>query len=431
MKFYDLNKMKNSRIFFDQNPPRFIKYFILLVCLLVVVGLVLAIYVKKNYIVNVEGKVIFENTEYVISNVNGSIEEILKTEGEEVQKDDLLLKVIDNMNNVEVLELEKQREEKEKRLELIKRYEESINSYTNLMENNDLEKSYYAKVEYFLEKYKEQKYNEELLLKQIDKKNKEISEIDKKIDRLDDGTTSEDTYLEQQVTQNDDESKTINIEVENKDELVTEKESLKEEVSQYKEEINKPVNEFTLLYKQLINEIGENITSIKEEIASLDSQMNIKTQQNKNYFLNAKADGVVHYLSNIKLGMPIVQGEVYAEIYNPEQEIIIESYIPATEISKVHIGDKVKLSMKGVNTTKFGLIHGDIKDISAGTIAQQTLNNEVNYFYKAFITVKNTSLTSRDGEKISLVNGQPLECKIVYRKETYFQWFTDLLNLSS
>ena len=73
MKFYDLNKMKNSRIFFDQNPPRFIKYFILLVCLLVVVGLVLAIYVKKNYIVNVEGKVIFENTEYVISNVNGSI----------------------------------------------------------------------------------------------------------------------------------------------------------------------------------------------------------------------------------------------------------------------------------------------------------------------------------------------------------------------
>lgn len=65
MKLYDKDKLKNSRIFFDKRPPKFmifLVYFIVFSLLLLVVA---SYKIKKNYVVKASGQIADSQMSYV------------------------------------------------------------------------------------------------------------------------------------------------------------------------------------------------------------------------------------------------------------------------------------------------------------------------------------------------------------------------------
>ena len=93
MKLYSRDELKDSRIFFDKEPPKFGTYFVIFVGLLIVGALLASTIINKTYIVKAQGTVVDANAQYVSSNVNGMIVEVNKEEGEFVNEGDILLVV--------------------------------------------------------------------------------------------------------------------------------------------------------------------------------------------------------------------------------------------------------------------------------------------------------------------------------------------------
>ena len=106
---------------------------------------------------------------------------------------------------------------------------------------------------------------------------------------------------------------------------------------------------------------------------------------------------------------------------------MVEAYISAQDRTKIKLKDSVKVSINGVNTSKYGLLKGVVKSISDGTLTQ-TVGNEQQLFYQVNITLKNQSLTAKN-DQIQVNASMPVTADIVYDKETYWQWLIKQLNL--
>ena len=83
--------------------------------------------------------------------------------------------------------------------------------------------------------------------------------------------------------------------------------------------------------------------------------------------MKASQDCYVHYRSTIKEGVTIQKGQTVAEIStNKDDQMIVEAYIQATDISKVQLNNDVKVAINGVNIQKYGTLNGKLVSIDSG-----------------------------------------------------------------
>lgn len=146
----------------------------------------------------------------------------------------------------------------------------------------------------------------------------------------------------------------------------------------------------------------------------------------KTQSLLANNDGVIHYYFNLKNGAIIQQNEIIAEISNTDIEdpLIVKAQIPAKDISKVKEGQYVKINVLGVNSQKYGLLSGEIEQISE--IAEGTVQNPYDLYYTCTIKMENTILYSPN-DQIIVKRSMPVVVQIIYDKETYWQWFMEVV----
>ncbi|MCJ1968792.1 HlyD family efflux transporter periplasmic adaptor subunit [Lactococcus carnosus] len=166
----------------------------------------------------------------------------------------------------------------------------------------------------------------------------------------------------------------------------------------------------------------------RPKISELNAQKNLKSSNDTLTNLTADKDGKVHYLALIKNGLGIQAFEPIAQITTAtDKNLMVEAYISAQDRTKIKLKDSVKVSLNGVNTSKYGLLKGVVNSISDGTLTQ-TVGNEQQLFYQVNITLKNQNLTAKD-DQIQVNASMPVTADIVYDKETYWQWLIKQLNL--
>lgn len=85
MKLYNKENLKNSRIFFDKNPPKFMMILIYFTLFIILLSVLASSKLRKNYIVKANGQVSDSEISYLSSNINGSIIEIKAKEGDFVK----------------------------------------------------------------------------------------------------------------------------------------------------------------------------------------------------------------------------------------------------------------------------------------------------------------------------------------------------------
>lgn len=328
---------------------------------------------------------------------------------------------------IQIQSLNKQLNQANKKIEAMDLFEKSLNNKVNYLKNAGVQQEYFGKMEYYLSLINDEKNNTEIQEKERKKKEEKL------------------TLKKQELVQLESELKKLNEEMNGSDDfdIESKKEELKVEIESKKSEIETLENELEESVQQgygsqleqtrlqFLSELGTSRTMVESNIVELQSQIDVYKKQDELIEIKATQQGYVHYLNPVKNGVSIQKGQTIAEISeNKEQLMTVEAYIQATDRSKVHIDNEVKVAIQGVNTQKYGTLSGKLVSIDNGTLTQQTNEGNV-ILYKCKIVVDDKELSSTNGEKIEVVKSMPVVARIVYDKETYMDWLLEMLNFQN
>lgn len=423
MKLYSKNELKDSRIFFEKNPPRFLTVFIGFTCILLILLIITSMYLVKPYIIKAQGTVTTTDNTYQSVQMNGYILKIHALEGEKVKKGDILFTLSNGQEGIQDQALLEQINYLNSKIVAMDKYEKSLNNKKNLMTNKGVELEYFGMVEYYISQIEGEKYTE------INSQNNLNEKVTKR-----QNLETELYYLQSQlndledIEDNGEQRSKLTGEIEAKQ---SEIETLSEEIKQLQMEANDPSSQSGQLYAQLISELGTDRTNTNSQILDLEAQLKVAEGQSNLLSIKAINDGYVHYLSNLKVGMSVQQNQVIAEIsMNQEDQLNVEAYIEASDITKVEIGNDVNIALVGINIQKYGTLKGKLVSIDTGTISQETDSGNLIY-YKCNISLTKTQLKATDGSTIKVLKSMPIEARIIYEKETYFEWILEILSFKN
>ena len=333
---------------------------------------------------------------------------------------DLLFKVSTGFEGLQSKAILDQISELEELLEITEKYEISLKVKKNLMSSEGNELEYYGKVEYYLDLLKTEVYEEDSTRKELKEKNKERQAVDTVIKNLQDQygkLKNQDNYEE--------DKKNIENQLDIKQ---SEKEGITEEVKNIEKQLENPYSQGQQTYHQLLSELGQARTSTQNKLTELYGNLEVSEGQDAISNVKATHNGIVHYLTPITMGMSVQQNQVIAEISKGDpDDFIIEAYIHASDRSKINTGDAVNVAIAGVNAYKFGTVSGTVMQIDQGTITQETSEGSL-VLYRVLIDINESRLTSKDQEVVEVIRSMPVEARIVYKQESYFEWILQMLN---
>ncbi len=449
MKLYNKSDLKYSRIFFDKEPPRFIHVFILISLLLFITSILFATFVQKQYIVKGYGSITDSNIQYVATKSAGVVSVLHKKEGENVAVGEPLFSVSNGEEGIQISALKKQLSEQEEIKKILEKYRQSLDERKNYLSNDGAEKEYYGKVEYYLlqleNEERELTNNRQDVNEKYERQNKLSSEkdsLERHISNLENQLKILETELSRNQTSFDSNSAetTSNLDKKNKLEIelneakaeknskITEIESVKNEIKQL--ERNGISTQGKQVYLQLVSELGNAYNQLDKTINDIKSNIQVNEKRDSNYTVYATNEGIIHYQTPLNVGMSVQNGQVIAEISkHDEQSYFVEVYVPTTEISKIKIGQDVDILVIGVNTQKYGTISGTVQTIDTGIVTQRTEQGSQN-FYRINVSLNDKELVNGE-DIIKLVLSMPIEARIVYDKETYFEWLLEQLSFKN
>lgn len=487
MRFYKKDQLKDSRIFFDKKPPLFGTIFIFATGFIIVGSLLISSFLIKPYIVKAQGIVNTSDNQYVSVNVNGTILEMYVQEGETVSAGQNLIKISNGQEGLQAEAIVAQLDQMRENLSAMDLYQKSLEDKKNYMKNQGVEQEYYGYMEYYLSQVNSEDYSNSTQIKSLNEKSlkkdeltEEIKVLQNEIEALvipdfDEGhiqvVQSELLFKQEQLENLKAELQTLtdpveismknneinsteleiadleislkdlNEKLDNKqiqeskkqelqsqiDAKNSERESIITEIESLQEQLNNPSSQSGQMFSQLIMELGKSRTAIQAKITELEANLALYGSQVETYTITAQNDGIVHYVAPIRIGMALQQNQTIAEISTQKSDnFIIEAYVNATDIAKVAIGDPVNVAIVGVNVTKYGTLKGGLVSIDSGTISQETSNGNT-LLYRVLVSVDEYQLNSKN-DTIKLIKSMPVEARIVYESETYFEWILKLLN---
>lgn len=456
MKLYKKDELKDSRLFFDKTPPAYMTFLGFFLMSLIIAGILSLNFIPKNYIVRAQGTIEANDKAFITPLVNGHIIEINQPEGASVKKGEKLLTLSVGTEGVQESEIDKQISDLKQKQVIFDKYEKSLNEKKNYMVSQDKEQEYYGKVEYYLAQVKDEGTQNQTKSENITEKEAELGVLQGELNKIqtEDYEDYTITYKRKQETLADLQAKckkaTESSEIESLDEQIktlqneladssreyekkaeTDIKAKNDEIKAKKQEIkelkNQSQNQSDNTKQQLISELGTARTQAAEKISELDSQKKLKQTDTNLFTLTVNKDGVVHYLTPVKTGLGLQAFQPIAQMdKGKNSKLVGEVYISAQDRSKIKVGNTTKLSLAGVNQTKYGLLTGKIKSISNGTITQGS-GEQTQVLYQVNVALDKMTLTS-GGEEILAKASMPTVASIVYEKENYMEWLLEQLN---
>lgn len=192
-------------------------------------------------------------------------------------------------------------------------------------------------------------------------------------------------------------------------------------ISQLKESIAGAKN---LSRNTTINRIREERTLLKKVIQSLHQLKTSIRNWELNYVLRSRIKGKVSFLNYWSKNQTVKQGDlVFTIIPLKNLEYIAKLQTPAQNSGKIEVGQKVNISLQSYPETEFGILEGNVKNIS-------TLPNKEG-FYIIDVSLPQELVTSY-GEKLNLKQEMPGTANIITEDmrliERFFYQLTDVFN---
>jgi HlyD family secretion protein len=161
------------------------------------------------------------------------------------------------------------------------------------------------------------------------------------------------------------------------------------------------------------------LTLRRNESVTLLADLKQCSEALTNRIVLAPTDGEIIQSSDIQTGSIVTSGQKIAEI-SPEGELVATCFVKPSDIGLIHEKQKVRIQVDAFNYNEWGLLQGDIIDISDDMIVE---NGSVAYF-KVKCKPEKTFLSLKNGYKADIKKGMSLNTRIqVIRRSLYHLLF--------
>jgi HlyD family secretion protein len=134
----------------------------------------------------------------------------------------------------------------------------------------------------------------------------------------------------------------------------------------------------------------------------------------------APTDGEIIQSSDFQTGSMVASGQKIAEI-SPEGELVATCFVKPADIGLIHEKQKVKIQVDAYNYNEWGMLQGEIIDISDDMIIE---NGSLAYF-RVKCKPEKTFLSLKNGFKADIKKGMSLNTRIMVIQRSLFHLLFD------
>jgi HlyD family secretion protein len=162
------------------------------------------------------------------------------------------------------------------------------------------------------------------------------------------------------------------------------------------------------------------LTLRRNESVTLLADLKQCSEELTNRIVLAPTGGEIIQSSDIQTGSIVSPGQKIAEI-SPEGELVATCFVKSSDIGLIHEKQKVKIQVDAFNFNEWGMLQGDIIDISDDMILE---NGSVAYF-RIKCKPEKTFLSLKNGYKADIKKGMSLSTRIVVIRRSLFHLLFD------
>ena len=144
------------------------------------------------------------------------------------------------------------------------------------------------------------------------------------------------------------------------------------------------------------------------------------TEELNNRMVLVPTDGEIIQSSDIQTGSIVGPGQKIAEI-SPDGELVATCFVKPADIGLIHEKQQVKIQVDAFNYNEWGMLQGDIIDISDDMIVE---NGSMAYF-RIKCKPDQTFLSLRNGHKAYIKKGMSLNTRIVVIRRSLYNLLFD------
>ena len=385
------------------------------------IAIIWASFASIDEITRGNGKVIPYGQNQVIQNLEGGIvESIMVHEGDEVKKDQIILKInnsksISNSTSNEIkllsLKAKKMRLQAEanllpfdlpqtddeifkRQLELEKRlYNSDMNEYT--AKDNSLSDQI---------QQKKQEYQE--ALDSIDNIQRSLRYVQEEIEMtapmVKEGVKSKVDFLKLKREGND----------------ITQKlDAAKSSLPRLKSAISEYRNKRIEAKQKFVNDKREELNKVTSDYESLNAEQVALTDQVNRTLVRSPVNGIVQKLFVNTVGGVIKPGEDLVEIVPTSEKLYLEVKIKPTDIAFIHPGAEAKVKFTAYDYAIYGGLVGKVVNISPDSITDEKDNT----YYQIKIETEKNYLGTKE-HPLRIIPGMVVDVNIVTGKKTVMEY---------
>lgn len=179
--------------------------------------------------------------------------------------------------------------------------------------------------------------------------------------------------------------------------------------------LTRQVSELQVQRSERINrfrqEAAGELVKVQNDLAMLEEQMVVRTDQLQRTLLTSPVDGVVRSIKIATIGGVVPSGAPIMEISPMGGRLLIEARIKPRDIGFVRVGQQAEVKLSGYDFSVFGGLQGRVEFISPDAIGEPDKGAESAYYRTLVVSEKN-SLRPRDGKPLPLIPGMAAQVDI-------------------
>lgn len=159
-------------------------------------------------------------------------------------------------------------------------------------------------------------------------------------------------------------------------------------------------------------ELTEAVLDIERQLATHRHELDEIERRIEKAHIRSPVDGEVLRLRHARVGALVPQFETLIEIVPSDSSVIAELRIPPAHISSLDVGDEVEVALRSQSDTGERSFRGIVKDISAGTIADESGTSGVYLAQVDLILGSGTDSAKNRNPDASIRTGQKISAYI-------------------
>ena len=195
------------------------------------------------------------------------------------------------------------------------------------------------------------------------------------------------------------------------------------ESEKFRFEFDKAVSDQTLLIKRWKFQWETEAEGFQRELSELLSREADIAEQGKLFILRAHVNGSVQNLAGIQAGSYVFANQKIAEI-SPDTQLIAICYVKPTDIGLIKKGQTVNFQIDAFNYNQWGLISGEVIDISDDII----FTAKGNAVFKVRCILDREYLTLRNNYIGNLRKGMSFTARFLVTKRSLYDLLYDKLD---